>query len=130
MLYEETSAFPCRALLQTDTVTSAKKLLPVENKSVREEGKRRWDVSEWQERARFRMGMPDAFDTMYDKADACGSTAGELGSVFPSHNCCMASLEQVADHSFSFGICCGWYSFLPPCYCRACEGDGAFILLV
>lgn len=36
MLYEEMSAFPCHALLQTDTETPAKKLLPVENKSVRE----------------------------------------------------------------------------------------------
>lgn len=32
MLYKETSAFPCHALLQTDTETPAKKLLPVENK--------------------------------------------------------------------------------------------------
>lgn len=32
MLYEEMSAFPCHALLQTDTETPAKKLLPVENK--------------------------------------------------------------------------------------------------
>lgn len=27
--------------------------------------------------------MPDAFRTTYNKADACGSTDGELGSVFP-----------------------------------------------
>lgn len=36
MLYKETSAFPCHALLQTDIETSAKKLLPVENQSARE----------------------------------------------------------------------------------------------
>lgn len=31
MLYKETSAFPCHALLQTDTDTPARKLLSVEN---------------------------------------------------------------------------------------------------
>lgn len=73
-----------------------------------------------------------AFDAMYNKAYARGSTDCDLGSVFPSLSCYMASLEQVAGHSFSFGFCCDWYSCpsLPPCYCRACEGDGAFILLV
>lgn len=44
--------------------------------------------------------MPDAFDTVYNKADACGSTDGKLGSVFPSHSCYMASLEQAAGHNF------------------------------
>lgn len=58
------------------------------------------------------MGIPDAFDTMYNKADAGGSTDGGVGSVFTSHSCYMASLQQVAGRSFSFGFCCGWYSCL------------------
>lgn len=73
-----------------------------------------------------------AFDAMYNKAYARDSTDDDLGSVFPSLSCYVASLEQAAGHNFSFGFCCGWYSCpsLPPCCCRAYEGDGAFILLV
>lgn len=82
-------------------------------------------------RACFQVGMPDAFDTMYNKADACGSTGGELGSV---------SLPQLLQgitgascrSEFSAWVLL-WLvvlSLLPSGYCRACEGDGAFILLV
>lgn len=51
---------------------------------------------------------------MAGESKISGGDAGELGSVFPSHSCYMASLEQVAGHRFSFGFCCGWY-FSPSC---------------